>query len=160
MKNILFIILVCFIAISCSHDFMYADETANILGTDMGECIEKKQVSCEAIGEWFICETYEFKNKAKTTPAHNSLYRTDWSWVAQDWLKLPICSNSEINNIVFNYSGSDKAKAISREMEEINASGCGYYSFLAKPSIEDPRYLIMCIFDTNKSKLYVVDAHL
>ena len=65
-----------------------------------------------------------------------------------------------INNIVFNYSGSDKAKAISREMEEINASGCGYYSFLAKPSIEDPRYLIMCIFDTNKSKLYVVDAHL
>lgn len=65
MKNILFIILVCFIAISCSHDFMYADETANILGTDMGECVEKNRLVVRLLENGLSVKHTNLKTKRK-----------------------------------------------------------------------------------------------
>lgn len=160
MRNVLFSILACFIMISCDHDFIYIDKITEIVGEDMGECIEKKQACSEAIGEWYICETYEFENSEKLPPKHNSLCSNDILWIKQDWLNLPIDSNSEISNVVLNYCGTDRTQTLSREMKKINAKGSGYYSFCVKPSLDDPRYIIFCLLDTNKAKLYVVDAHL
>ncbi len=159
MRNILFL-LGCIIMTSCNRDFIYIDKTTEIIGGNMGECIEKKQASSESIGEWFICETYEFENNNKIIPTHNSLYANNTSWIKQDWQLLPIDSNSEINNIIFNFCGTARTKALSREMKKINTLGCGYYSFCVKPSLDDPRYIIFCMLDTTETKLYVVDAHI
>ena len=123
---------------SCERSYIYIDEIPNILGTNMGECIEKKQFRSEAIGEWYICEIYEFESGEKTRPAHNDLYRNNISWSTQDWSKLPIDSNSRINDIVFINMETDKSRALYKEMTKINSLGCGYYSFCAKPSINDP----------------------
>lgn len=159
MKNILFL-LGCIIMISCNRDFIYIDKTMEIMGEDMGEYIEKKQASSGSIGEWYVCETYKFENNKKIMPTHNSLYANSTSWIKQDWQPLPIDSNSEISDVIFNFCGTTKTQALSKEMKKINTLGCGYYSLCVKPSLDDPRYIIFCMFDTTETRLYVVDAHL
>lgn len=146
--------------ISCNRDFIYIDKTTEIIGKDMGKCVEKKHASSEAIGEWYICETYAFENSERIIPARNSLYANNTSWIKQDWQLLPIDSNSEINNVIFDYCGTTRTQVLSREMKKINTLGCGYYSFCVKPSLDDPRYIIFCMLDTTETRLYVVDAHL
>ena len=161
MKNILFIAFVCIFAISCQREYLYLNEIPNILGTNIGECIETYQASSNAIGEWYYCETYSFEEKDSISPRHNTLYTDDASWVRHDWTKLPIDSAYlKVCNVIFNYCGTSKTEMLSREMEKINALGCGYYSFCVKPSFDDPRYIIFCMLDTTETRLYVVDAHL
>lgn len=161
MKNILSIALVCIFAISCQRDYLYLNELPNILGINTGDCIETYQASSNAVGEWYFCETYSFEGNDSISPRHNTLYADDASWVRQDWTKLPIDSAYlEVCNVIFNYCGTTKTEMLSREMEKINTSGEGYYSFLVKPSIKDPRSVIVCMVDTIISKLYIVDAHI
>lgn len=159
MRNILFF-LSCIIMISCNRDFIYIDKTTEIMGENMGKFIEKKQASSESIGEWYVCETYKFENNKKTMPTHNSLYANNTSWVKQDWQLLPIDSNSEISDVIFNFCGTTRTQTLSEEMKKINTLGCGYYSFCIKPSLDDPRYIVFCMFDTTETRLYVVDTHL
>ena len=159
MRNIFFL-LSCIIMISCNREFIYIDKTTEIMGKNMGECVENEQASSEAIGEWYICETYTFENSERIIPAHNSLYANNTSWIKQDWQLLPIDSNSEINNVIFDFCGTTRTQVLSRKMKEINTLGCGYYSFCVKPSLDDPRYIVFCMLDTTETMLYVVDAHL
>lgn len=148
------------IMISCGRNYIYIDEISNILGSNIGECIEKYQTSSESIGEWYICETYKFEKNGNSTPIHNTLYFSDTSWDRKDWVKLPIDSTYlEVQNIIFNYYGTNSTKAISGDVEKLNNSGCGYYSFLAKPSIKYPTFVIMFMVDTNNMKLYIIDVH-
>lgn len=161
LRKLALLILACIIAGSCHNNYIYIDEIENILCVDMGKCIEKRQFSSDAIGEWYICETYSFEKYKDFSQIHNALYTADTSWIRQDWKILPIDSSYlEIHNTIFNYYGTDKTKIIANEMEKQNDSGNGYYSFLVKPSIRDPQYVIMCIIDTNNMKLYIVDTHI
>lgn len=146
--------------ISCKRDFIYIDKTTEIMGEDMGECIEKRHASSEAIGEWYVCETYKFENNNIIMPIHNSLFDNSTSWIKQDWQLLPVDSNSEISDVIINYCGTYGTQRLSGEMKKINELGCGYYSFCVKPSLDDPRYIIFCMFDSSETRLYVVDAHL
>ena len=161
MRKLALIIFACIIVVSCHDNYIYIDKIENILCADMGKCIDKKQFRSDAIGEWYICETYSFEKHKDFFLKHNALYTSDTSWVRQDWIKLPIDSSYlEISNIIFNYYGTNKTKLIANEMEKQNDSGNGYYSFLVKPSIRVPQYVIMCIIDTNNMKLYIVDTHI
>jgi len=93
-------------------------------------------------------------------PIHNSLFDNSTSWIKQDWQLLPVDSNSEISDVIINYCGTYGTQRLSGEMKKINELGCGYYSFCVKPSLDDPRYIIFCMFDSSETRLYVVDAHL
>ena len=159
MRKIMYL-LSCIIMISCNRNFIYIDKTTEIMGNNMGKCIKKMQASSESIGEWYVCETYKFENNIKTMPTHNSLYANNTSWIKQDWQLLPVDSNTGISDVIFNYCGTTRTQTLSKEMKKINTLGCGYYSFCVKPSLDDPRYIIFCMFDTTETRLYVVDAHL
>lgn len=159
MKNILDL-LSWFFLIACNRDYIYIDETTEITGNDEGECIAKKRASSGSVGEWYVCEMYEFENNKNVRPSQNFQYANDTSWIKQNWKHLPFDSNVEICNTIFNYCGTNRTKELSEEMKIKNALGCGYYSFCVKPSLKVPRHIIFCMFDTIGTRLYVVDAHL
>lgn len=160
LSNLMLAIFVCITTMSCERSYTYIDVIPNILGANIGECLEKKQFRSEAIGEWYICEIYKFENKGKFAPVHNNLCHNNGLWFKRDWVELPLDSNSKIYDMVFVDFGTNKSRALYKEMTEINAFGCGYYSFCVKPSLYDPRYITFFMFDTTETRLYVVDSHL
>jgi len=155
-----------FIFYMSSEDYVYADKLNQILGTENSIKIKDKTIADSwAMGEWYICETYDIE-KIDTTPfllenTNNLVLEDEENWIRTNWKRLPIDSiynNAELE--VLNYSANEEIDKRIEEMKLVISSNCGYYSFLCNPVFDAPQKTIFCLLDTVQYRLFIVDLKL
>lgn len=173
LKNKIVIIItittLCIVGVICymsSADYIYADKLDQILGIESSVKIKDKTIADSwAMGEWYICETYDIEKIGVKSFSlgnlNNLLLEDEKNWVRTNWLKLPI--DSIYNNAeseVFNYIANAEIDKRIKEMEHIISSNSGYYSFLCSPAFDAPQKTIFCLLDTVQYRLFIVDLKL
>jgi hypothetical protein len=145
-----------------NDQYVYESKITQILGINKVEIKGKSMTDSWAIGEWYICETYnltkENLNSFLAGNKRNELYSADSLWFRKDWEKLPIDSQyNEIKDMVINYMATSKIEKRTNEMGQIISTCSGYYSFLCQPTIENPQKVLFLLLDEKTNKLFVVD---
>lgn len=143
--------------------YTYKSHLSQILGIKDVQFIDKNLTDSWALGEWYICETYDLSNENTSAliPTSNLLYSSDKNWKRKDWERLPIdsiCNGAK--KLVLDYHATD---GLEKKIEEINnllSAGSGYYSFLCQPSFEHPQKVVFFLLDERENRLFIVDLKL
>ncbi|WP_280670014.1 MULTISPECIES: hypothetical protein [unclassified Dysgonomonas] len=113
LKNKITIVIICFILcivifyifFFCNEQYIYESKITQILDIDKVEIRDKSISESGAIGEWYVCETYDLTkedfNSFLVGNRQNKLYLSDGVWIRKNWENLPIDSQyNEIKNMV------------------------------------------------------------
>lgn len=155
-------IIVCIVVLNLDK-FTYDNDLEQILGVKQVAIENKEIVDSWAVGEWYVCESYELDKMSLgsflSMPApRNNIYLSEDEWIRVNWEKLPINNAySAVESMIVNYAANASLNKIINEMKNVLSSNNGYYSFLVQPSLDIPEKILFCLLDIKGHRLYIVD---
>ncbi|MDR3060204.1 MAG: hypothetical protein LBU84_18945 [Prevotella sp.] len=157
--------IACFIIWGNSNKYIYEQHLKQILGIGSVKIKNKTLNDSWAIGEWYICETYDLDQESVNLficgSQNNSLYSADSLWFKIDWQKLPIENQyQDIKDLVLNYSANNGIDKQIDKMKTVFSANSGYYSIMSQPSFEDPQKVIFFLLDQTKNQLFIINTKL
>ena len=87
--------IIVFMIVLNLDKFTYDNDLEQILGVKQVTIENKKLVDSWAVGEWYVCESYELDKMSLSSflsmPApKNNIYLSDDKWIRVDWERLPV----------------------------------------------------------------------
>lgn len=155
--------IIVFMIVLNLDKFTYDNDLEQILGVKQVAIENKKLVDSWAVGEWYVCESYELDKMSLSSflsmPApKNNIYLSDDKWIRVDWERLPVNdAYSAVESMIINYAANASLNRIINEIKNVLSSNNGYYSFLVQPSLDIPEKILFCLLDVKGHRLYVVD---